>query len=106
MVGEYDIEPEDPELTAQELGHVSLLRPEDLEAIDDALLASASENWRKVAFLVGAAMQRLAGRFENVPDVFFSGRVRTLVEGQALESRGNLGRMRFSEVRLPSAGEA
>jgi hypothetical protein len=105
MVGEYDTEPEDAELTAKELSRVSQLRPVDLEAIDNALLASASGNWRKVAFIVGTAMHSLAGRFAGVPDVFYSQRVCMLVARRALQAQGNLRRMRFSEVRLPAASE-
>jgi hypothetical protein len=105
MVGEYDNEPEDAELTSKELSRVSQLRPEEIEAIDNALLASASGNWRKVAFIVGTAMHRLAGSFAGVPDVFYSQRVGTLVARRALLAQGNLRRMRFSEVRLSAASE-
>ena len=40
-------------------------------------------------------------RFESIPDVFYSQRVKALVENGLLESQGNLDFMRYSEVRLP-----
>lgn len=38
----------------------------------------------------------------DIPDVFYSHRVRDLVSNGHLEAQGNLHRMRFSEVRLAS----
>ena len=40
-------------------------------------------------------------RIPNLPDIFYSQRVRKLVELGFLESEGNLDFMCFSEVRLP-----
>jgi hypothetical protein len=90
----------DPELTPEELRLVEALGGEDVEAIDTALLAAASQNWKKVAWVVGSAFLALADQFPGIPDVYFSQRVQALVRLGKLNSQGNLLCMRFSEVRL------
>lgn len=93
----------DPELTATESKLVARLTPEELSRIDSALLSQASNDWRKVARVVGMAMLAMTGRPNGVPDIFFAKRVALLVESGQLESQGDLRRMRFGEVRLRSA---
>ena len=91
----------DPELTPEQRSQVEALAAADVKAIDEALLIASSQTWRKVALVVGSAMQSLSERYPGVPDVYFSERVRALVGSGKLSSQGNLLRMRFSEVRLP-----
>jgi len=43
-------------------------------------------------------MCQMAG-MEGIPDIYFLSRVRVLVDLGKLESRGDLSKMRFSEVR-------
>jgi hypothetical protein len=93
---------DDPELTSEQQRLVENLSAADVEAIDMALLAASSQNWRKVAFVVGTALLALANRFPGVPDVYFSQRIQSLVRLGKLNSQGNLLSMRFSEVRLPT----
>jgi hypothetical protein len=76
------------------------LTPDELAEIDAVLLEKAGENWRKVALLVAHALIHFRTRWPDVPDVYYSMRVRRMVEFGKLESRGNLARMRFSEVRI------
>ena len=92
---------DDPELTPEQRHLVDALSSTDVEAIDMALLAASSTQWRKVAFVVGAAWLLLESRFPGVPDVYFSERIRALVRSGKLSSQGNMLSMRFSEVRLP-----
>ena len=56
-----------------------------------------------MAFIVGKTMMDLPGLVSGIPDVYYSQRVRHLVEEGKLESQGNLAYMRYSEVRLPSS---
>jgi hypothetical protein len=90
----------DSELTSEQCRLIDALGASDVEAIDMALLAASSKNWRKVAFVVALALQSLADRFPGVPDVYFSQRVHALVSLGKLDSQGNSLCMRFSEVRL------
>lgn len=47
---------DDPPLDAEDLQAIAALTQDDLRAIDRALLASSSANWRKVALVVAVAM--------------------------------------------------
>ncbi len=94
---------DDPPLDPEDFEAVAALTRNDLNAIDQALLAASDTNWRKVAFVVGAAMDTYPDLYHDIPDVFYSQRVRTLVSAGQLEAQGNLYRMRFSEVRHPQA---
>jgi hypothetical protein len=101
MISEEKPKP-DPDLTDEEKTLVEELSHEDLEHIDAALLSNAKSNWRKVAMIVGMTMMELPNRVKGIPDIFYSQRVRKLVEDGHLEFQGNLQCMRFSEVRLPN----
>jgi hypothetical protein len=90
-----------PPLTDEQQERVNRLTAEELQMIDDALLASASIQFRKVARVVGGAMQATADSIDVVPDTFYAGRVRRLVDEDRLVSRGNVEYMRFGEVKLP-----
>ena len=97
----YDeFEPDGP-LTPEQEAVVEKLSPEDLAKIDEGLLSNCCDRWRKVAMVVGTTMTSDGPyRYEDVPDVFYSQRVKALVEMGLLESQGNLDFMRYSEVRL------
>lgn len=94
---------DDPLLDADDLRAVAALTQEDVGAIDRALLASSGANWLKVALVVAVAMDAYPDQYCDIPDAFYSQRIRILVSGGHLEAQGNLYHMRFSEVRLPSA---
>jgi len=91
----------DPVLTADESARVAQLTESDIRRIDEALVAAASANWRKVARVVASAMNE-STHGPGIPDIYYASRVRALVEAGRLESQGNLEYMRFSEVRLPA----
>lgn len=93
-------EPDGP-MTDEQQERVNRLTAEEIQNIDDALMAGASTQFRKVARVVGIAMAVDSDKFKLVPDIFYASRVRKLVEEGRLLSQGNLEYMRFSEVRLP-----
>jgi len=96
----HDVKP-DPPLTAEQLEIVASLTDGQLAAIDEALLANCNKRWRKVAVVVGFTMTNaFLKRFEGIPDVYFAQRVRDFFDRGLLEASGNLGYMRYSEVRL------
>lgn len=90
-----------PPLTDDQQERVGKLTDEELQKIDDALIADASTQFRKVARIVGMAIGANRDSIPNVPDIFYASRVRKLVEEGRLISQGNLDHMRFSEVKLP-----
>jgi Protein of unknown function len=91
-----------PPLSADETAAFERLGPEEIAAIDDAVLSCALPRWRKVAMVAGLTMEKLADRFPQFSDVFYAERIRALADQGQLESQGNLSYMRFSEVRLPA----
>jgi hypothetical protein len=91
----------DPPLTPEQKVKVAQLSEAEIRSIDEALLSNACHRWRKIARVVGTTMSSLTNRIQGIPDLFYSQRVRKLVEDGRLESQGNLAYMRFSEVRLP-----
>jgi len=93
----------DRELTAEELRRVATLSGADISDIDNYLLAASTRTWRKVDFIVGAAMESFNGRFPGIPDAFLAQRVRTLIRAGKLTSQGNVNYMRHCDVRLPAS---
>ena len=102
LVETSDEDPEpDPPLTEEQQARVDQLTAKELQMIDDALIADACSQFRKVARIVGTAMMATEDSIKHIPDLFYASRVRKLVEEGRLVSEGNLEYMRFSEVKLP-----
>ena len=91
----------DPPLSPEQAKVAESLSPEFVAQIDAELLSHAKLRNRKVAMLVGMAMDNSKVRVPGLPDVFYAQRVRDLVAKGQLVAEGNLDFMRFSEVRLP-----
>jgi len=89
----------DPPLNAAQLSLVAHLTQVQVEAIDNAIAMHCTSSWRKVSLVIGSAMEQV--QLPGVPDVFFAQRVKEHVARGKLEARGNLARMRHSEVRVP-----
>jgi hypothetical protein len=87
------------QLDAEESATVKALTPEDILAIDDALLDATSPDWSKVAMVLAKQMKVRLGVPDDVPLEFYWSRLCNLVACGQLESQGNLRRARFSEVR-------
>lgn len=100
MTTSDEYEPADSPPAAEELEFIAALGKKQLRAIDSAIMLTAREQRRKVAFVVGAVMDKLHARVPGIPDVFLAQRVAALVSQGRLESRGDLSRMRYSEVRV------
>ncbi|GAA80478.1 MULTISPECIES: DUF3658 domain-containing protein [Pseudoalteromonas] len=90
----------DPPLTAEQAEVCSKLSPDELDKIDGFLLSNTRSKFRKVARVIGISMQNELDSF-NLPDLFYAERIKSLVKRGKLDSQGNLGAMRFSEVKLP-----
>lgn len=97
-------EPEVPQadepLSPDRQALVDQLTAEELQSVDDAIMANCSVQFRKVARVVGGAMNQNAAMDKHLPDAFYAQRVYKLVEAGKLVSQGKLGYMRFCEVRL------
>lgn len=95
-----EFEPHDAALDENALKLIAALQPEQMQAIDAALMHAADRQWRKVALVVGTMMDSVTDRTLGIPDVFYAQRVAALVAHGRLESQGDLARMRYSEVRI------
>ncbi|MGA2495748.1 MAG: DUF3658 domain-containing protein [Roseiarcus sp.] len=72
-----------------------------VDELDATILSHARQRWLKVAMVAAQTMQeRRLGLSDEQFDIVVA-RVRDLVAQGRLVSQGNLGRPRFSEVRLP-----
>ncbi|MBK5123330.1 DUF3658 domain-containing protein [Paraburkholderia domus] len=89
-------------LTPSQQGIVDKLDEPALREIDAAILKNVSQDWRKVAMVVGLAMLELKNRVRGIPDVFYSQRVTVLAEQGSIEASGDLMQMQQCEVRLRS----
>ncbi len=92
---------EDPGLDDEEREIVAALSEADIHDIDEAILDSCPPTWTKVALVVGIAMEHYPDRFLEVPDIYYSERIKNLVAAGRLLSQGNLRTMRSSEIRTP-----
>lgn len=91
----------DDRLDEQDAAWVDSLESIDVEAIDGALLAECAPSWRKVASVVGTALNLLPPHFQDAPIGFLVKRIAALVDAGLLEAEGDLSYARFSEVRRP-----
>lgn len=98
----YEVRDFDPPLSADDHASIAKLTANQLALIDEALLANASNSWRKLARVACAAMDATKPGVMGIPDIYFAQRIALLVGQGKLEAQGDMRRMRFSEVRFPS----
>jgi hypothetical protein len=91
----------DGKLTREQETLVGQLAEAEVHEIDMALLSNTSDKWCKVAKVVAITMLELPLRIDDIPDIYYSQRVRKLVGNKQLEARGDLSYMGYSEVRKP-----
>ncbi len=95
------ISPANQPLTAAELAAFAALTAEDLQVIDNAILAHCSRRWCQIAEVVRRAADALRPRHPELSPASCAERLIWLVEEGILDSQGNLDDLRFSEVRRP-----
>jgi len=89
-----------PPISAEEQAAVDLLSEQDLESIDGCILSHCADHFYKVARIMGRTEDELAGRFPKLSYVFYTHRLKHLVDRAHLDAAGDVLKMRFSEVRL------
>jgi hypothetical protein len=73
---------------------------------DAELLSHVTERWQKVAMVVSKTMMKVwDDPILNVSDLVLASRIRALAAAGRLEAKGDLMRMGFSEIRLPSGAD-
>jgi hypothetical protein len=58
-------------LTPDQEAQARLLTPAQLQRIDECLLSHVSQQFRKVAYVIGQTMKEINGEFPGIPDVFY-----------------------------------
>jgi Protein of unknown function/Fumarate reductase flavoprotein C-term len=91
--------PKEP-LSDKERATLAKLTEADWVIIDTAILASASDRWRKVAMVVGRIAKDLQEKYPDLSYSFYAERISQLVDAGRLDSQGDLSYIRFSEIRL------
>jgi hypothetical protein len=77
-----------------------LLRSAPISFFDPLLMSHATDQWRKVAMIVGSV---LAEMDDHLSDIFLAARVNALIKSGQLEIRGKSAlQMRHTEVKLPT----
>jgi hypothetical protein len=89
-----------PRISAEEQGAVALLGEKDLALIDACILSHCADHFYKVARIMGRTQDELADRFPKLSYVFYTQRLKYLVDAGQLDAAGDVFKMRFSEVRL------
>lgn len=92
----------DGTLSGEQKHRVEQLTEDEVSIVDNTILKNSSDQWRKVARVVGESIIANRETIPDVPDIFYAQRLEKLVADGKLQSQGNLDYMRFSEIRLPS----
>jgi hypothetical protein len=88
--------PEVDDYTPEQRSEIDSLDAARVAEIDSQIVAALTPAWRKMSHVIGTVMGNI-----REPDQFVAERVRVLAATGALESRGNLARMHYCEVRAP-----
>src|SRR5262245_37317395 len=89
-----------PPLSPQERAAADLLSEQDLQTIDACILSHCADCFYKVARIMGRTENELVDRFPKLSYVFYTQRLKHLVDTGRLDAAGDVFKMRFSEVRL------
>jgi hypothetical protein len=87
-------------MSVEEKAASDLLDQQELEAIDACLLSHCTDCFLKVARVILRTESELQHRFPKLTHIFYTQRLRHLVDTGHLLAAGDVFQMRFSEVRL------
>ncbi len=86
-------------LDDEERAIVAALTPDQVKAIDAALLDDVPARWGKVAAVLGKQLKSRPGIPDDIPLEYYWQRLSRSIEVGQVELQGDLRRARFSEVR-------
>lgn len=69
----------DPDLTSEEKAKVRLLSKKQIEEIDKAIISVATNQWQKVAKIVGMTMLNIPSRVKGIPDLYMVFLIRKVI---------------------------
>lgn len=72
----------------------------DEEVLERELMTNVTDEWRKIAFVVGTTLMKVAEKHGvKLDDSFFHMKIVSLVERGVIEHNGDLSQMRACEIR-------
>lgn len=71
------------------------------QRIDEIILHFTADKWQKVALVVASVLLDGGEEMKEVNDFEVADRVKVLASEGRIESRGDLDKIRYSEIRLP-----
>lgn len=95
-----DEEENDDDPTPEELAQMRRATPTEAAEVDALILKSCTDQWRKVALIVGTSLNEFDAKFPHLPYVYLPVRIIEMEHSGALEVQGDPMAMRYSEVRL------
>jgi hypothetical protein len=91
--------------TAEEVAQMQAASVSEALTVDELILGVCSNNWRKVAMVIGTIMSSFDAQFPHLPFAYIQVRIIDLVKRGVIESQGNVMRMRHSEIRFVSGAK-
>ena len=79
---------------------IARLQAEDLEQIDQSILAALDRGWKQAGLIAAGVMICAPDEYEEIPEAFYIARMRTLAQTARIEVKGDLETLKSSEVRL------
>ncbi|MEO5795755.1 MAG: DUF3658 domain-containing protein [Rhodoferax sp.] len=95
-----DDEENDDQPTPEELAQIRRATLADAAAVDALILQNCTDRWRKVAMVVGTALEEFDAKFPYLPYVYMPVRILEMARSGVLEVQGDAMDMRSSEVRF------
>ncbi|TDK20337.1 hypothetical protein E2F46_16170 [Luteimonas aestuarii] len=80
---------------------IARLDEQDIERIDRAILSALGDDWKKAGFITSGMVIAAPDEYEEVPEMFYTMRIRALAEASRIEGRGDPHALKTFEIRLP-----
>ena len=91
---------ESVEMSQEAQDAIARLTGEDLEQIDQSILAALDSRWKQAGLIAAGVMISAPDEYEEIPEAFYILRMRTLAQAGRIEVKGDLDTLKSSEVRL------
>ncbi len=88
------------EPTSEEIEQMRQATLDEAAAVDALILRYCTQQWHKVAMVVGQSLNEFEAKFRHLPFIYMQVRMLELQDSGRIEIRGDVMSMRTSEVRL------
>ncbi|MGH8054570.1 MAG: hypothetical protein ACREP4_11700 [Stenotrophomonas sp.] len=82
---------------------IERLQAQDLEKIDQSILSSLDQTWKKAGFVTTGVLLAAPDEYEDIPESFYALRIGVLASESRIEVKGSLEVLKTCEIRLPAA---